>query len=153
QWLLILSSALLAAALIADIIEFWMLPASSAIQAAAFAFLGPSRMAFTSELVGRQRLSNAVVLQQMSMNGTRVFGPALAGVLTSLAWFGYEGAYISTALLTVLASLMTLRLPPGLPPPGKVSKRPMREFLDGIHYVRSNPHVGLLLVVSLVVVM
>lgn len=152
QWLLILSSALLAGALLLDVIEFWMLPASSAIQAAAFAFLGPARMAFTSELVGRQRLGNAVVLQQMSMNGTRVFGPSLAGVLTSIAWFGYEGAYITTALLTVVATLMTLRLPPGTPPAGRVAQRPLREFADGLSYVRANPHVALLLAVSLVVV-
>lgn len=153
QWLLILSSVLLALALIFDVIEFWMLPASSAIQAAAFAFLGPSRMAFTSELVGRQRLSNAVVLQQMSMNGTRVFGPSLAGLLTSIAWFGYEGAYILTAALTVLATLMTLRLPPGLPAAGRSTKSPLHEFVEGITYVRQNPHIALLLVVSLLVVM
>lgn len=153
QWMLILSSLFLAVVLIFDVIEFWMLPASSAVQAASFAFLGPSRMAFTTDLVGRRLLSNAVVLQQMSMNGTRVFGPALAGVLTSVAWFGYEGAYLSTALLTVAATLMTIRLPEGLPAPGKVTKRPMREFADGIGYVRANPQVALLLVVSLVVVM
>lgn len=153
QWLLIFSSAFLAAVLILDVIEFWMLPASSAVQAAAFAFLGPSRMAFTSELVGRRRLANAVVLQQMSMNGTRVFGPSLAGLLTSIAWFGYEGAYILTALLTVLATLMTIRLPAGLPPEDKEVQRPLKEFADGLHYVRANPHVALLLVVSLVVVM
>ncbi|WP_229023221.1 MFS transporter [Actinomarinicola tropica] len=153
QWLLIISSALLAIVLIADVIAFWMLPASSAVQAAAFAFLGPARMAFTSDLVGRQRLGNAVVLQQMSMNGTRVFGPSIAGLLTSIAWFGYEGAYITTAILTIVASVMTMRLPPGSPAPGKVTQRPLREFADGLRYVRANPHVGLLLVVSLVVVM
>ncbi len=153
QWLLILSSAFLAVVLLLDVIEFWMLPMSSAIQAAAFAFLGPARMAFTTELVGRGLLSNAVVLQQLSMNGTRVFGPAVAGVLTSVAWFGYEGAYITTSLLTVAASAMTMRLPPGRPPADKVVKNPAREFADGIGYVKSNPHVALLLVVSLVVVM
>lgn len=153
QWLLIVSSAFLAFALIFDVIEFWMLPVSSAAQSTAFAFLGPSRMAFTGELVGRRRLANAIVLQQMSMNGTRVFGPSLAGLLTSMAWFGYEGAYLATAGLTILATLMTLKLPAGLPPEGREPQRPMREFTDGLRYVRSNPHIGLLLVVSLVVVM
>ncbi|MBK5222330.1 MAG: MFS transporter [Acidimicrobiia bacterium] len=153
QWLIIVSSVLLAAALIFDVIEFWMLPASSAVQAVAFAFLGPSRMAFTSELVGRQRLGNAVVLQQMSMNGTRVFGPSLAGMLIGIAWFGYEGAYLTTAVLTIVATLMTMRLPPGRPADGTTSKRPLREFVDGVRYVRANPNLALLLLVSLVVVM
>jgi MFS family permease len=153
QWMLILSSAFLAVVLLLDAIEFWMLPASSAVQAASFAFLGPSRMAFTTELVGRRLLSNAVVLQQLSMNGTRVFGPAIAGVLTSFVWFGYEGAYITTGLLTVAATVMTMRLPPGRPPADKVVKNPIREFADGLGYVASNPHVALLLIVSLVVVM
>ena len=45
--------------------------------------MGPARNAFIGSLVGREAVGNAIVLQQLSMNGTRVIGPALAGVFIS----------------------------------------------------------------------
>src|SRR5690606_14166069 len=107
QWLLIVSGLALAVAVVMDVIAVWMLVASGVVQGASFAALGPSRMAFTSDLVGRRLLPNAIVLQQMSMNGTRIFGPSLAGVLVGLHWFGAGGVFFLTTALTFLASLMT----------------------------------------------
>jgi MFS family permease len=153
QLLLALSAAAVGAAVAFDVLTFWMLVASAALQAAAFSFLGPARMAFTGELVGRQTLSNAIVLQQMSMNGTRVFGPSLAGLLIGIAWFGPAGVYFLTAGLTMLASAVTYRLPPGSPAADRLPQSPGRELTDGLRYARSNPQLLMLLVTSLVVVM
>ena len=116
-------------------------------------FLGPARMAFTGVLVGRGLLSNAVVLQQMSMHGTRVFGPSLAGFLIALHWFGPAGVYFLTVGFTLVASMLTTRLPAGEPSDERVPGSPIQEFVDGLRYVRRNPHLMLLLVVSLVVIM
>ncbi|MGY6499581.1 MAG: MFS transporter [Acidimicrobiales bacterium] len=153
QWLLIVSSLLVAFALVFDALTFPLLVASASVQGAAFAFLGPSRMAFTGELVGRKLLPNAIVLQQMSMNGTRVFGPSLAGVLIGWAWFGAAGVYFATAAFTFVASAMTLRLPSGDPDPTRDLGRPVTEFLNGLRYVKRNPHLALLLGICLLVVM
>lgn len=153
QLLLALSAAAVGAAVAFDALTYWMLIASAALQAAAFSFLGPARMAFTGELVGRQTLSNAIVLQQMSMNGTRIFGPSLAGLLIGVAWFGAAGVYFLTAALTMAASAVTFRLPPGRPAADRVHQSPGREMADGLRYARANPHLLLLLVTSLVVVM
>lgn len=152
QWLLIVSGLVLALAVLTDVIQVWMLVASAFAQGAAFAALGPSRMAFTSDLVGRRLLPNAIVLQQMSMNGTRIFGPSLAGVLVGISWFGPGGVFVLATVLTFLASLMTYRLPPGYPKGDRVPKRALAEFADGLRYVTRHPHLMLLLVVSLVVV-
>lgn len=152
QWLLAASALLVALALVFNVMAFWMLVASSVAQAASFAFLGPSRMAFTGELVGRKLLSNAVILQQMSMNGTRVFGPAAAGMLIGVAWFGYSGVYFSSAVLTLIASGFTFSLPEGHPPPNKEVRKPMQDFADGLRYVKANPNLMLLLIVSLAVI-
>ena len=90
------SSALLALAVVTDVITYWMLIAAAVLQGIGFSFLGPARMAFTGELVGPDRLSNAIVLQQMSMNGTRVFGPSIAGALIGIAFVGVGGVYAVT---------------------------------------------------------
>jgi MFS family permease len=153
QWLLIVSGLLIAFAVVFDFINVPLLVLSSVAQGTAFAALGPARMAFTSELVGRRLLPNAIVLQQMSMNGTRIFGPSLAGVLVAVAWFGPAGVFFLTTGLTALASVMTWRLPAGQSRPDRVPARAISEFADGLRYVKRHPHLLLLLVVSLVIVM
>lgn len=153
QWLLIVSGLLIGFAVVFDFINVPLLVLSSVAQGTAFAFLGPARMAFTSELVGRRLLPNAIVLQQMSMNGTRIFGPSLAGVLVAVAWFGPGGVFFLTTGLTALASVMTWRLPAGRSTSTREPQRAITEFADGLRYVKRNPHLLLLLVVSLLVVM
>jgi MFS family permease len=150
---LVLSGLLVAFAIVFDILTVTLLMLSAALQGAAMSFLGPARMAFTGQLVGRQLLSNAVVLQQMSMHVTRVFGPSLGGVLLAWQWFGAAGVFFLTSAFTFMASLMTIQLPPGTPSEDRVPEPPVREFLDGLRYVKRNPHLLLLLTVSIVVIM
>jgi MFS family permease len=137
----------------AEFVEYWMLLVASAIQAVAFAFLAPARMAMTSEVVGRDLLSNAIVLSQMSLNGTRVVGPALAGIGIGIAWFGTAGVYYSSAILSLVAMALMLRLPSGKTKRSGPARSPLREFADGLAYVRERPDVRLLIITSFVVVM
>lgn len=123
------------------------------LQGAGFSFLGPARMAFTGELVGRERLGNAVVLQQMSMNGTRVFGPSIAGLLIGIPAFGVGGVYLMTTTFMLAAVLNTSRLPHGRPDPDREIRPPLSEMADGVRYVFRRPDVLILLLTSLVVVM
>ena len=118
-----------------DFVEYWMLLVTSAVQAVAFAFLGPARMAMTGQLVGRDLLPNAIVLGQMSMSTTRVLGPAVAGIAIGIAWIGTSGVYFVSAVLSVVAFAVTVRLPPGRPA-NAPSRSPAAEFRDGIAYVR-----------------
>ena len=79
-----LGSGLMAAAIATDHVAYWMLIATGVLTGTAFAFIGPARQAFIGDLVPAELMGNAIVLQQASMNGTRVFGPALAGVLIAI---------------------------------------------------------------------
>lgn len=153
QLALVISSAAVAAALVLDVIEYWMLIATAVIQGVGFSFLGPVRMAFTGELVGRRRLANAIVLQQLSMNATRVVGPSIAGALIGVAAFGLAGAYIATTLLIVAAMAVSFQLPAGNPPADRAIRSPMAELRDGLSYVRNQRLVLLLIVTSMVVIM
>ena len=135
-----------------DFVEYWMLLVSSAVQAVAFAFLGPARMAMTGQLVGRDLLPNAIVLGQMSMSTTRVLGPAVAGIAIGIAWIGTSGVYFVSAVLSVVAFAVTVRLPPGRPA-NVPSRSPASEFRDGLAYVRRRRDIALLILTSFVVVM
>ena len=148
-----LSSAGIALAVAFDVIAYWMLIGAAVVQGAGFSFLNPARMAFTGEMVGQKRLSNAIVLQQMSMNGTRIFGPSIAGALIGVAFVGVGGVYFLTTALMIVAISFTFRLLPGLPDAERPVRSPFQELGDGVSYVWSRPLLRLLVFTSFLVVM
>ena len=153
QLTLAASSLTVAMAEIFGFMSYPLLIGTAVLQGAGFSFLGPARMAFTGELVGRPRLGNAVVLQQMSMNGTRVFGPSLAGVLIGIPAFGVGGVYLMTSMFMLGAVWNTSRLPHGRPDPTRELLTPLREMGAGVRYVRDRTQVLILVLTSLIVVM
>src|SRR5207253_883635 len=68
--LLVVSAVWIGVAVAFHFIQYWMLVVGSAVQGAGFSVYGPTRVAFTGELVDRTLLSNAVVLTQMSVNSS-----------------------------------------------------------------------------------
>lgn len=147
------SSLWIAVAVSFDFVEYWMLLATSAIQALAFSFLVPARMALTGEVVGRDLIPNAIILGQMSINSARVVGPAMAGVFIGVSWIGVAGVYYVSAALSTMAVVGCSGLPPGRPALGRTTTSVREEFGDGLRYVWRHRPVGLLLIVSFVVVM
>ena len=150
QGVLCLNSASIAVMVAVGLMEFWMLLAASFTQGVGFAFMGPARNAFIGSLVGREAVGNAIVLQQLSMNGTRVVGPALAGVFISLWFIGVGGVYFITATGFLIAILTVWRLPAGEPEARAEATSPLSDLMDGLRYVRSRPSVATLILTSFV---
>jgi len=151
--LLTLSALWIALAISFDFVEYWMLLATSAIQATAFSFLVPARMALTGEVIGRELIANAIVLGQMSINSARIIGPAIAGIFIGVAWIGTAGVYYFSAALSIAATFGCFVLPHGHPRPNGPLTTARSEFVDSLRYVWRQRHVGLLIIVSFVVVM
>ena len=151
--LLLLSALWIAVAVSFDFVEYWMLLATSAMQAAAFSFLVPARMALTGEVVGHGLITNAIVLGQMSINGARVVGPAIAGMFIGIAWIGTAGVYYFSAVLSTMALIACRGLPPGLPRRDGPHTTARSEFTDSLRYVWARRHVANLVIVSFVAVM
>jgi MFS family permease len=105
------AAAAMGVAVTTGIVQFWMLLVAAVAQGFAFGFFGPARIAISTELVGREHLGNAITLSLLSMNGTRVFAPALAGVLAGVATIGIGGAYLISATCSTMALFYLLRLP------------------------------------------
>jgi MFS family permease len=136
-----------------DVIQYWMLLVASAFQAVAFALFIPARMAFISELVEARLLPNAIVLSQMSAEAMRVVGPATAGLLIGITWFGVGGVFLLASGLGAISLLLVLRRPPGSPRPGRVRRSPLADLTDAIRYLRRTHGLVLLAGTSLGVVM
>lgn len=123
-------------AVLADVAAYWMLLVASILQGTAFGFFGPARMAMTTDLVGRENLGNALGLQSLAMNGTRVFAPSLAGALVGWSAFGIGPTYVLAAILSIGSFIMTTLLPnPAAALSG--AARPFADIADGVRYVRS----------------
>ena len=157
--LIVSQAALMAAAagmgvvVLTDVVQFWMLLVAAIVQGVAFGFYGPTRVAFTSEIVGRDQLGNAITLSMLSMNGTRVIAPAFAGALAGLVFIGIGGAYVVAAVFSALSFALLLRCPAGAPPRATSTASPFAEIIDGVRYVAARPHLRRLVLSSFVVIM
>jgi MFS family permease len=94
-----------------------------------------SWQAFVPQLVPEADLLNAVRLNSMQFTGARAFGPALGGLV--LAQFGPSSAFMVNAVtfLLVIGALVAVRPRPAAPI-GRGS-RVLRQFREGLRYVRA----------------
>ena len=149
---LMVTALLLGVAAVTETVEYWMLVVASAVQAAAFAFYLPARIAFISEVVGPDLLRNAVVLAQISQETARVLAPALAGLLVGVAWFGVGGVFLGSGVAIAIAALMLTRLPKVAPPAARTTS-PFGDLVDAASFVRGNPDVLIVGLLTIGVVM
>lgn len=113
------------------------------------AFDNPTRRSFVSELVPPSQIQNAVSLNSALMTSSRIFGPALAGLLSITVGFGWCFALDGLSYLAVLASLMMMR-PAELSRP-KVTDRERGQVRAGLRYVRRTPDLWIPLVMMAVI--
>jgi MFS family permease len=73
----------------------------------------PGRQAFLVEMVNRKEdLPNAIALNSSLVNGARLVGPALAGILIAAAGTGWCFLIDAVSYVAVIAALLAMRLAP-----------------------------------------
>jgi len=105
----------------------------------------PTRRALIPDLVGRDLTVNAIALEAVSMNLTRIVGPLIAGAL--VAYWNPAVAFACMAAL-YLIEIALLKLMPLAARARQASTGPMLRYLrDGFATLRSSqPVVGVLLI-------
>jgi MFS family permease len=101
------------------------------------AFDNPLRRSFVSEMVPRESLPNAVVLYSTLVALSRLFGPALAGLLVVL--FGYGWCFALDALTYVAVIVCLILMRPAELFRHAPARRTGREVREGLRYVASRP--------------
>ncbi|MEQ8821872.1 MAG: MFS transporter [Sumerlaeia bacterium] len=137
-------SALLAVLVATDNAQVWQVMVLAFLGGVAFAFEIPSRQAFVAELVGKDRLMNAIALNSALVNGARVIGPAVAGVLMGLVGVAACFAIDAITYLIVTGTLMSLKLPRFLKSREPIDR--IAHLIGGLHEVRRNRPVRLVLI-------
>jgi len=104
-----LSSVVLGVLVVTNSVELWHVYALALLLGIFTAIDSPIRVSFTSELVGKDDLANAVSLNSANFNVGRLVGPALSGYL--IYYFGTGPSFlINTATYVVMvATLLVIR--------------------------------------------
>ena len=154
--------SLLTAVMVAtDTITFEILFIIGLVQGTFFAFGMPARMPLMAEVVGPSNVMSAIAMSNAAMNFTRLFGPAIAGVLVAVS--GIAMAYFVMAGLYVFSTALLLMVPTGLSAVARAQReaagggaagpmgrsRPqgsmLKEIGGGLHYVWTTPRLRLLI--------
>ena len=106
QSLACLQAALLAALTFSGVVEPWHVCVLAAFLGAVTAFDLPARQVLVGELVPPSERHNAIALHSAAVNGSRIVGPILAGVLVSVWGEGLCFAVNSMSFLAVIVALL-----------------------------------------------
>ncbi|MBI5201203.1 MAG: MFS transporter [Elusimicrobia bacterium] len=108
QSLALLQAAILAVLALSGRIELWHLYALSAFAGAINAFDLPARQVMIGQLVPPEDRHNAIALNSTIVNGSRIIGPSVAGVLVGLWGEGICFAANAASYLAVLWALWAM---------------------------------------------
>lgn len=110
----------------------------------------PARLSLVPSLVRSEDLSSAVAITSVIFNLARFVGPALSGVIITVAGIAPAFAFNALTYIAAIAALLSLRLlpreTPALPPAGVLV-----EAAAGIRYAVRHPAIGPLLISSALV--
>lgn len=126
-------------------LEYWHLAVANIVPGISWSLDWPSRRAMLPDLVERPRLISAVMLDSMSMSGSRILGPVVAGAM--LAVLDYQWVYLAVALVYMAGVIPLLRL--RIPPSHASSGGPnLRFILDGLQYCGRHEAVRAVLIIT-----
>ncbi len=151
QALLLANEMVVLTLLLTHQLQFWHLLCVMFVMGCLFPFIMPARQSIVANIVGKQGLANAMALQMGGMNAARVVGPVTAGLV--IAAFGVDWMYVVAVALYLTALLAMSRVDRAYPTPGQEKKSVMGDLLDGVRYVRDDPPVRVLLLLSLIPIM
>ena len=115
----------------------------------ATAFDNPARRAYVVEMVPEANVQNAVSLNSALMTGSRVVGPALAGLLITTVGYGWTFAADGVSYLAVILGLFMMRTRENRP--HLVTPRGKGQVREGLRYVRTMPELFVPLVMMAIV--
>jgi len=149
QWSFVVTNTVIAALVIADAVEFWMIFVAAVAEGAGVALGIPARQALIGDLVEEEDLGNAVALQQVSFNAVRIIAPTLAGALIAIDSVGLGGSYALQSVGYAAAALVMARVPVlRARAPVEHQLSPWRSIAEGVGYVRSRPALRTLVLIA-----
>jgi MFS family permease len=127
----------------------WFIVIVAAVNGLAMGFDMPARQAFTVEMTSREDLLNAISLNSSIVNGARVVGPSVAGLMIGAVGVAMCFLLNGLSFIAVIAGLLLMRMP-------KFERRtdivsPARHAWEGIVYSIKHQRVRTILLLFLAI--
>ena len=129
-------------------IELWMVFALVLARGSVTAIDNPARQSFVTEMVGGERVVNAVALNSVIVHSARIVGPAAAAVLIALLGVAACFAVNAATFLVMVAALRLMD--PALLQRAERVPRARGQLRQGLAYVRRTPALRIPLVMMVV---
>jgi MFS family permease len=150
QILAMIQSLVLATLTFTGVIQIWQIIALSLFQGFINALDAPARQAFVPELVEtRDDLANAIAVNSTMINGARLIGPAVGGLLIAQLGIAYCFLIDGLSYIAVIAGLLAMNVKPWniSVTPGN----PLQKIQEGFVYAFSFPPIRAILLLSTLV--
>jgi MFS family permease len=145
------ANAVVVGALISlGVIQWWHLMIASFVQGMCWSVNMPARQSWIPALVEEPELPNAIALNNAGMNAARIVGPAIAGGLIAVPWFGPNGIFYMSIPAVAWVYYSLLQIPIRGEPSGKVRASFWTEFSTGLRYIWSHATLGPLFTLAVV---
>ena len=158
-------AAAMAVLLFLGVLSFEHLLASAALQGFVWALMMPARQAMIPDVVGEERLMNAVALNTAGMNFMRLAAPGLGGLM--IAAFGAQWVYVLMASGYLVAVVALIPVPSKLaaaPASGSsraetsrsisgVTRQSIGDLRDAVRYIVAHKNVLTVLSANFIIVM
>ena len=158
QTLNCLATVVMGVIIITDRVEFWDFIWFGFFNGTILALSMPARQAFVPELIPERLIFTAMALNTTGWNLSRILGPALAGFL--IAWvaggdtsstYGVGVVYFMIAALYFISAITMMMVKKrGVSNQSSEQKSAITDMADGLRYVRANPPVLGLILLSIV---
>src|SRR5476649_1627918 len=112
QTLSMIMPLILAALTLSHRVHVWHVFALAGCLGVVNAFDIPARQAFLVEMVGREDLLNAIALNSSMVNGARIVGPAIAGILVARIGEGWCFFANGISYVAVIGGLLLMQVNP-----------------------------------------
>jgi len=134
-----LASAAIGTLILTGCLELWHLAVLVTALGFSWALDLPSRRSYIYDMVGPRRVVNAMALDHVGMDGAKIVGPILGGLLWPV--IGAGGCLLILSVGYLVNFCLYLQLPSAAPPPSAGSPRVLRSLMEGLTYVLRTPVV------------
>jgi MFS family permease len=108
QALMALLAVVLWLIVLTGVVQVWMVFGLAIAVGCVHVVDEPAQQAFVEEMVGRERLANAVALNSSVMNSARITGPAIAGILIAVAGVAWVFFVNAVSFFAVVGALLAM---------------------------------------------
>ena len=141
QSMMILPALGLLAVTVTGVVAPWMVYALVFARGAVNSVDNPTRQSFVIEMVGADRVVNAVSLNSVIVHSARIFGPAVAAIL--IATVGVAACFAINALSFVVMIAALVRIRPSELSSAPPAPREPGAIRAGLRYVRETPELAM----------